>query len=284
MGSVGDVEDFGTVTAVGVDWITVTLPPGARGAVLMEAIGGNSIADAVSGGAVPKPAGRHGYQGIMADGAFWGEGDQGVMLTVSGKQAAKAWREVKEGGLAARCTRIDVRVDARVCGEAGSVISAAYGSYRSRVSFDKRLQARHCALYRGRRGGLTFSIGSPSSERRLRLYDKGAESGDRAFDQVARAEVQYRGAQAKAVYSRLMEVKDHNGACLALTASAFDRAGVDLPWFRGVAPEEVHAEYVSPSAERSLAWLRSQVRKKVADLIAAGHGAEVYEALGLPCR
>ena len=281
MGSMWDVADRPRLNSAGVDYLTLSLKPEARGWMQLEhVLWANMTAEQANGDKL-EAAKRNGYTGWRTSDMFMGTGDQGHLYSVSGGRANNMMEVIKNYDTRAKCTRIDVRADGVSANDNGGLNTAAYRSYHEKRAIESLVRPRHCALFCGRNGGWTVQFGSPASERRCRFYDKSRESGNLASPWTLRAEVQYRGDQAQTVFWHLREVKDFESGCTELVRGGFDSVGCDIVYLSDVTPLRVSSLNEKSTDDRRLAWLAAQVKPTVAGLCARGRRAEVIQALGL---
>jgi hypothetical protein len=174
------------------------------------------------------------------------------------------------------CSRIDICLDDRdkfinlehltSAGRSGNYFNASYRGYQES----------------GRRGqdiGVTCYFGSPSSSRRLRIYDKTIESNGVVLGN--RWEVQFRKKLAKETLYQWLESIDENSEtavrfCKNVVIGAIDfrdRTGNDanrhrcnrLSWFQAfiaklsATPIRIRAAIEQPTIQRSIDWIKSAV-------------------------
>jgi hypothetical protein len=172
-----------------IDWLTLTSYDGAlarQGTALLLAIGND-----------PFPRKVIVYDGLAADcedgGAFVGVGEQmgkyHAMLQLSGGLADKhgpaliAGHEVGENG---NCSRVDLQITCSGKIDLDQLAGDLTGRYRGQVTIYKTLQ--------GGQVGDTLYLGSPKSDKRIRIYHKAGGT---------RFECQYRRDYALSVFMAL---------------------------------------------------------------------------------
>lgn len=180
-----------------------------------------------------------------------------------------------------RLTRIDLRID----------------DYRRSLSLDTIESAVHGCQYVGyhkhssykshsRKGtlGRTYYLGSPNSDRKVRIYDKEVESGGQICSN--RYEVQFRRSQAQQAYQRLTDVSDSESFASVIRSlvtgsidfrdrdpdsseSHVERLPVSWFWaefldFLQAVPLKIVSVPRQRSLQKSLDWLHRQVSTTLA--------------------
>jgi DNA relaxase NicK len=129
-------------------------------------------------------------------------------------------------------------------------------------------------------GGSTLYIGSRSSDRFARLYDKGREQRALPAGKWWRLELEVKGKSSQKVAEQLLSVETPDRASLATVAKYFRRkAALSIPACRGAL---ICNEGRNPTtADRQLRWLSHQVRGTVQTLVKTVGRERVLEALNL---
>jgi hypothetical protein len=262
--------------STGVDWITVTATaPSARRrlATVAHRIGGIEQ----HAGNERLPARVRDYIGWRCGGVVVGERRDSLLCQVSGYTASQHWRRLLVG--AHRATRLDVQVTALSPHKRRDEANDAF----ERIEADERLVRRagwHSRITT-RPTGSTLYIGAPTSERRLRLYDKHAEDPDAYPAGAWRYEVQARGGLARSLAAHLASGDGGRFAGVATVHQCFSARGVQ-PRFRaggggvlGTIPRSRSTD------ERALRWLDAQVRPTIVRLVGNGYGATLRSIFGL---
>lgn len=272
---VGGDEEMAMVSAlVSVDYITATANLSSQ-IDAFDIIASSEFATAAQYGYKAEAWRFFGYEGFRMGDLAYGERHDGSIIRAWGETADDYWREVAL--VAGNVTRLDICVDCYYDEAVAEVASLAYG----------RLQhldgQRHRSYIENSDGGQTCYIGSRSSDRFARIYDKGVQSGIAKKGLVWRYELELKGAMAYIVAKRILE-HDYLDQInhLAYQVSEFVvQAGLVPPF------PTSETEYITRPRKRKLAgdeklqWLRQQVRPSVLGLISIGRGQEVLDALGL---
>lgn len=213
-----------------------------------------------------------------------------ALARVEGDDPLRAVRYAVVGGC--RISRMDVRLDVPA-----DVLTPALMDEWARAGLlvTRAQQARWVDGYDVRTGearGGTWYLGSPKSERMLRVYDKQAESGE--GPPRTRIEMQLRDHAANALALAMLEAEDPIEAFLDALVGYVDVRLLDNPqperrtrhpeWdavMQGARAAKVAKPPRRPSLERAREWLRRQLGPTLAVLVEADGGdlGAVLEAI-----
>lgn len=271
----------GVCIDAGVDWITATYK---RENGLDEprdiALGLAEVEQ--SAGEIGRPLSWKGYEGFQCGHLLYGERMDGCVVQLSGFRAGSHWMRLYR--CASNVSRIDLQGTFRIDGPVGPSITNHFREMKKHASMFKR--APQPALFIGRDDSRTVYSGSPASDRKGRIYDKGAESGMDHFQNSVRYEVVLTSKRAMGAAHQLssrcsdlpaiartaLAFFEHRGAYVEpLTTSLTDCVSI-----------ETSAVRARPSdCERSLTWLTNSVSPSVKRLVDRGYLQQVLEALNL---
>jgi len=264
------------VLSAGVDWITVTATEqDARRRMWRTA---HRLLDAESAGEGDRSVWRwKGYEGSRVGSVVSGEREDSCFCQVTGHAASTYWLALLDHGVNVK--RLDVQVTARAPRAEWDEAAKQW----ERIEGDGKLRRR--AGWRSRittkPTGATLYIGSPKSERRLRLYDKHAEDPVGYPEGSWRYEVQARDGLARSLAAGLADRDRVDIASVATVHECFRARGVQ-PRFRASGGGVLgHTPRARSRWERQLEWLRVYVRPTVARLREGGHGSAVDRVLGM---
>lgn len=199
----------------------------------------------------------------------------GFIVIVGGGDAERLFKRLRPGKH--RVTRLDLAMDFAF----DRPVNLAERLFRQ-LSGGGGNKQRKFTLYSGSDLGTTLYLGSRTSMQFGRLYDKGIEAGKAKAGLLWRAEVEYKkpmsGSMAKALWDvepdkRELAICDTIGEWFAER-----KAELFSVWQRADAMH-ISVEQRVTTADRKLAWLRTQVAPTVAQLIAAGYGKSVLNSL-----
>jgi hypothetical protein len=226
-----------------------------------------------------KPWSGLGYYGQQIGKVAFGSSSQGALLQASGHTA----HELMElGPQWVNCSRLDVQ--ATLWFERGG---PELPLYMARASLAAREGAMgtpwQVTSIDGHGKGNTTYIGSRTSEVYVRIYDKGAESGDEDYEGAVRFEAEYKGKAATRILNDTEGVLPCAEWWYSVVARTLLRRGISLPAVSELAyiPTPDDEPAVSDEARR-LAWLAGSVAGVVAKLIAGGvDRGLIVDTLGL---
>lgn len=273
---------MGVVYDAGIDWLTMTCKAGEAGdarpqALLKELITADWY---VGQSGVDTTAWRwNGYEGWAYGPLRWGFREDGQIIRLSGPSARLAtsirWTP------AWRPTRIDLQATVVYPAASSETIDGILGAVLlERASREgRRYRVNHI---RGMGDGDTITIGSRSSEKYVRVYDKYAESAGEYPRGSVRYELEAKGELAKKLWPEIALATDPMQSVGELVGSLLAYYGIPVPELSEGTPSRVWASLPrTTDLESRLAWLDRSVRPMVERLILAGHKSDVERALGL---
>lgn len=233
-------------------------------------------------GDTTKKGGIQGFTGERCGPLFYGRKEGIFMLQASGGLAdelfpALPWDEL-------HTTRLDVQVTLQY-DEDESDLAARLGRQRAEPFLKQnKLPDPVQDLHIGWGRGDTLSLGSRSSPRFGRIYDKGRESKDERYTRCWRFEIEYKDPVADNVVAFLRSAESLDHAVAGSVAGQLAAWGLSLTTPARpvlVAGSIGRREFDS---ERSLKWLATQVRPSIEKLLATVDEETICEALGLPVQ
>lgn len=263
----------------GVDWLTITKPTDAphiqkwvrqlQQHIERVAEYGNQLQKRV----------LLGYTGISSGNCFIGRRDDGYLAQFTGSYADG----LISGLYDADChiPRIDVQVTAQYAVMPPDEVNNAYIAATRANNELPAARRRKLTTICGSDGGATLYIGSMSSEQRGRMYNKEVQSEDITYTRCWRYEVVFKNHLATRVAERIATSEiDPSELCMRIVAAWYRARGVQLNWDTGVAHEVLPLQRSLPTdLERSLSWLRQQVRPTIRRLCEAGMRDTLVEIL-----
>lgn len=187
---------------------------------------------------------------------FGGRDDMHVVSTSS---AADAVREVVTGVHGARTSRVDTRVDTLVPFEQLRGVCEHVAGRKARITYMESTLA-------GESTGRTIYVGAPSSQVRVRVYEKWLESPGLYVEGTNRVEVQVRPpSRAKDAVSRWSRAETFCASELTRRLAA--ELGTDL-----ARPGSLQKDKGTPDLERTMQYMGHQYGNAVAQWLAASQG------------
>jgi DNA relaxase NicK len=274
------MTDYYEVMEAGVDYLTISALP-HQVAVIKKAAA-KLCGQRERLGDQGKSSSALGYDGIQVGPVFFGiREDNRGLLRVSGPTAGEAFALVGKLGL--HFTRIDIQMTIR---PAGGLDNPDLAKTVLRESNERRAAKpvknyAHVRLIDGNGRGDTAMIGSRSSGRYGRIYDKAAESGDERYDRCWRYELEFKQEYADEVRDILSQCVDVEGAVVDIIHTQMHIW--EVPSFINRAHSKAlrGAPSLPTDNERSLHWLRTQVLPTYKRLQEAGMQAELDELFNI---
>lgn len=265
-----------------IDYFTGTMPPQIAEATFAPIVGRvlAGYAKMCAGDPKPQPKSLQGYDGWGVDKLFWGERHDGAIVSASGWAAEIAaqqpWPYIKPTRIDLQCT---IWVDPAIPMDYILAIERALYELYEREPHRKR----KLTWVGNNFGGRTLYVGSENSHRRIRIYDKGAESCDAHYQGAVRVEPQYRHDMAQKAYEALAGFNgDWRDRAVAMVAAEMDRVGFPLRDLGNASAPLAPTVNSRTNNDRRMRWLRDQVRPAIERLILDGYSIhEVLAALDL---
>lgn len=259
-----------------VDWLTATVGPGYKGAILASRAADWQAKRCAEGYRL-KEFRWSGYLGDSVDGITWGQREDGSILRLSGEMAHRYHQTALT--FASNVSRIDVQVTVQTSDGFTNYASLA----NALVQDDNRVKngMTRTSLIKSTPRGTTSYIGSRSSDRYMRVYDKTAES-DGAYPNYSwRYEVEYKKDRAFRVAQEILRQKGSPEGIRQIVEQAFANYRIAIPvpalppgWRDAGIRQETNDE-------RRLAWLESSIAPMIRKLQEGIPRATIMQALGL---
>lgn len=259
-----------------VDWLTATVGPGYKGAILASRAADWQAKRCAEGYRL-KEFRWSGYLGESVDGITWGQREDGSILRLSGEMAHRYHQTALT--FASNVSRIDVQVTVQTSDGFTNYASLA----NALVQDDNRVKngMTRTSLIKSTPRGTTSYIGSRSSDRYMRVYDKTAES-DGAYPNYSwRYEVEYKKDRAFRVAQEVLRQKGSPEGIRQIVEQAFANYRIAIPvpalppgWRDAGIRQETNDE-------RRLAWLQTSIRPMLSKLMEGIDKGTILEALGL---
>lgn len=260
----------------GVDWFTVTTGDTSAAREAWRLAGTIAKKLESDGNALQEWRGN-GYSGLACSHFRYGLRDGDCLVELQGHLAAPYWRDFYP--LAKNVPRIDLAVDVEFPQAVQDLAHSAYQAPPGGTVLPGVKVSKTFMVSTG--GGQTCYLGSPKSERRGRLYDKGIQSGGDVPGIKWRYEVQERDDMGRATASALYSHHDLHSAVSAIVHRYYRARGIE-PWFRAdgeclpLQPGKPETDW-----QRTEYWLASQVAPAVDRYCALGYRDAILRALGL---
>lgn len=226
------------------------------------------------------------YSGIGGNGYFWGkglqEGREHYMMILSGIEAAtigNVWMG-KLASVDCQSTRIDIQLTllkegkCRKTSEVGNAIRKSITNQPSRVGAPLSVKLVDSDKFNDD----TVYIGSRSSNRYVRIYDKVSEGNE-----YLRYECEVKGDLAKRLYGELLTVPEALKSWLLGSIHPSIRTIPEIKRFvqvmEGVKEVHPYVEFAPSTFDTRMKWLNEQVMPSLVKMAMDGYDKEVIEWL-----
>lgn len=228
-----------------------------------------------------KRANWQGYSGWQFGKIFLGERPDGLCLRASGGEAKLAEAAIRQRQIAGRATRCDLQITAKDTANAPNYGQRVFRAYQKSARRNESNSKANLAVYQSHGNNCGFVIGSRSSSRYHRFYNKTLEQRGNVEAGLWRYEVEFKGEQARYAWSMIEAATRSYWLAQSVVKSEFEAKGIPMKFVETGAKYERKSDYSPSSVEKSLNWFREYVRPSVIKLIEAGYKDAVIEALGL---
>jgi hypothetical protein len=250
------------VREAGIDYLTVTTrSPDQRGD--LERLGRSLVAMEELSGNREREWTYKGYVGQTCGSATWGVREGDALLRCSSGLADDVAGDALR--LAGNVARLDLAVTVRYENHNQPSLPDEYRRACVRAKELGGVQ-RVGAIVNNRRGA-TLLLGSRTSSRYGRLYDKEHESNDPDYAGCWRWEVEFKKQGANACAAAWRHTPDSTALALASVHAFFSGRGLAPPWVPGDSVKVPRLSHPHTDAERQILWLQRQVRPVVQRLV-----------------
>lgn len=259
------------VEDVGIDWITITGKDPDGDCDLFEAV--CQWQDELSLYHPVREWSLLGYKGRAAGPVRLGfRDDTSYIIQVSGRWAETALARIPQ------LEKLHVtRVDFQVTASATHWVSMVEDCYKQAREIERNNPNYPTVTFITGTRGDTLYLGRRTSDKVLRLYDKGAEQGGEA-GYIYRWEVEYKKNKAKSAWHQVIATANRTDFVVSAVTQEFAKLGVK-PWFGSVHRVSIVAEKLEPRHEKQLKWLDRCVRPVIVKLSEKGYGPEARRIL-----
>jgi DNA relaxase NicK len=203
------------------------------------------------------------------------------MLRGSSDIAREVYRGLYATGERFTITRLDVQVTGKFDFDNAGYAKEAEAQALAALVREEKVGRRKVGSIRNNGSGDTCAIGSRSSQRYLRSYDKTREQRHQVDENLWRWEVEYKYPLSTRIAEAIATLDEREPAIVALVADEFARKGVNVPWESDVGIEIPTTGVSATDDGRRLAWLFNQVRPVIGKLRPNVGLRAILVALGL---
>lgn len=181
-----------------------------------------------------------------------------------------------------KATRIDLALNVWTVLHMPNIAEVAYNWALRHVLREnpEGQRRRQPTLYKST--GDTLYLGSRSSQRFLRVYNKEAQSGEPYYENCWRFEVEIKGALCQVIWEAIQAGESVQALAFGEIAHVLRSYGLAIDDItQGQQSKSVPVHRVAPDIVRRLSWMQRQVAPSLKKLMDAGFGDAALAALGL---
>lgn len=246
----------------GVDWLTLVTRDTNRSAEWKQ-IFADIASEEQQRGHKWSTARFFGYAGEQCGHIMYGSRQDGALVKLTSALAHEKGMLFSPD--AVHCTRIDLQVTAELTYPRPDFINRSYENVVLHKTSNGRPPA--AAHLRGSDGGQTLYVGSRSSMRYFRLYDKGVETGTDVPGKLLRWELEVKDVLADQAVAMLAGSADALRSTLGVVGSFCSDRGVPVLWTIPPLEEKFQIPRIAQEDAGSLRWLQGPVASVVARLM-----------------
>lgn len=260
----------------GVDYITATSSE-QKANDFFESYASRLIAEERGNGNEVSHFWLAGYSGLSCGSVQAATCGESRLVRLSSHLAKEHWKVFAES--ASNVSRFDLQVTIQF--GAAELKLVEYLEKRALEFEREHNHGRQIELRRNSVKGKTLYVGSRRSDRFIRCYDKGAESGLGQHGILWRAEIELHRRLAKRGAFVLLGSESEEQFIMGTVSAELNRVG--MPWKRSSTGSVLKSSSarVRSDADKKLTWLNQQVRPTVQQLLDQGRLTDVIECLGL---
>ncbi len=263
-----------------IDWITATARCGEKESEILEDIALSALGRMQQAGHTLQRRSYEGYIGLSCGSVFFGSREDGCCARVSGSPAHPFACELAEQCPSVNVSRIDlqntIKSDTDVPTHARDVLTMIEAAHKK--SGSKR--ALNFEFKHRKNKGDCLWIGSRTSSRFFRIYDKTREQDGLVPPNLWRYEVEFKGKQAAQIWRTMVQTKCSPKVITDIVVAGFLLKGVDLSWIEQAEPRRLPSSYQKTDIERKLQWIERNVSRTSKELIDAGYEDQLRKWLG----
>lgn len=250
-----------------IDWLTITTNDNNTGKLMMNLFELIAV-DEFARGSRPKNKSQLGYDGQGTEHCFIGSGLQGFMMRLSGLVAKDFGIDALK--LGCNVTRMDLQVTLKLDEYDEFYANSLMLEAEKKRAFDnpKKKMAKFVYID-GRGSGSTLQIGSRTSEKYGRIYDKDKESGEDVYERCWRFEVEYKGSAA-VHYAKEVLFNQNDWYIISLVAKQFSAWDIEVNDIHAAPVELMKYRRAQYQKDRTLSWLAKQVSPSIEKLRESG--------------
>jgi len=222
-----------------------------------------------------------GYEGVGYGNTFVGTNERGAFAQFTGEKAHWAYPYLEHPKV--HIARLDVQITCQFDVMPDNLGKEACSDASTHDTNLPSNRQRSIDVYTSKGGGYTLYVGAVSSDQRLRLYNKQAQSEDIRYTRCWRYEVVLRNNHSDRMYRHVLSKRDTPAQYILSFVINFCRErGINIRGMEHIAAEPLDMPIKIPTdLERKLKWLEVQVKPTLKKLSEMGYGDQAARALGL---
>lgn len=212
---------------------------------------------AVIAGGIPKEQKWQGYTGWRCGSMFYGERDGGCVLDVQGSFADTAWENIHKH--VTNVSRLDICITAYHDWDTTEIIHAVKDMHWRNHGNPEIMTKPKAHMHLGLGHGDTYYVGSKTSNKMFRCYDKQRQSNNPEYSNSTRWEFQYRNEDAYRNHVSLTKASNRISAMAGIVSRDCEAWKIPYPYVTNVRPSPVLLSYQRDDLEGKKKWFREQV-------------------------
>jgi hypothetical protein len=266
---------------VGLDWITATAKRDSANADILMDVALEHAARQMDEGQTAKPMTLLGYKGEQVGNIFYGTREDSAIARASGYEANNVATRLYEQQFRGNISRIDFQITAQSAEPEPNHARSIFNRLSGELQKGEKEKRYRFTYIDGGRAGSSLSIGSRTSTRYRRIYDKSAEQRHQIAPRLWRYETELKGDAARKAWALLGDTGVNGKIVTDVVTGDFELAGVPLSWIDHDNPQRLPSAHQITDDAKSLLWLQSAVRKRAQQLCFTQGRSAVISALGL---
>lgn len=269
------------IWSAGVDWLTMTYRPEeyllwARALTICEVLAEQKAME----GHRPKSGRLRDYEGIKTEGLFWGARADSYIIEASSETADNVARFLIANGCEGRASRLDCQATIQFSNDDETRATQIYDEIRQKKAEGKWQAKMGLTLVETCGRGDSLAIGSRTSSRYRRIYDKTREQAFKVAPRLWRWEVEHKAEVAQDALRAIIAAEETVKISKAIVAAEFVRCGLFHPWMALSAHHQLKTAHAATDDEKRLRWLQTQVRSTFLSLRNNGKESDALDAIG----
>jgi len=219
-------------------------------------------------------------RGMITGHAAWAQSKTHLLVEFRGALAETVFPLYQN--VTSKASRIDVAVTVWLESHDKDIARQCYHIATQHMK-DKHLEkVRKMPVYVKSENGDTCYLGSRSSERYVRIYDKWLQSKDEFYENAWRFEIEFKGDKAQVVWQQIQSEGETEATSLSEVAYGLKSYNITVAGLRPIlASTKIQYRPTPKDIETKLVWLQKQVRPTLQELSDRGFREAALAVLGI---